>query len=142
MGDSAPRPSCIHFHHCECYPTPIYSQLQLSTIKILHFSNGLCYFITIWGILCAVTQHVSTVIVTSRFIFAQARDYGIPFSNFFMKTTKKKEPWAADLGIIITMYISVIAWFDNQSRIYNLARSFAWWFTSVGYVSTLRVRAS
>jgi len=85
----------------------------------------------------ASMQVIASMMVTSRFIFALARDCAIPFSSLLVKTSKNREPWVADLALIGAMYAAIIGWFVPVGNYYSLIQSFSFWFTSLAYVSIL-----
>jgi amino acid transporter len=102
-------------------------------IFVYPVANGVVYFVLIYGNLCIASGLLSSVVLTSRYLFALGRDYCIPY--IFSKTSKDREPWVADIAVVASMYISVFAYFVSQSNIGNICVCFSWWFTSVAYVS-------
>jgi amino acid transporter len=104
---------------------------------ILHMSDRNLFAFNICGLLCAVTQLISSTVVTSRFIFSLARDHGLPFSKLLSKTNKYKQPWAAELAVILSLYAAIAAWWVNQTRYYNVVQAFQFWFMPMSYVRKL-----
>jgi len=100
-------------------------------------NDGAMYALAICGILLGNLQTVSSTLVTSRFIYALARDCAIPFSNVLVRTTKEKEPLAADLAIILALYASVASWWVSAKNYYQLVIPFLHWFTCVPYTIVL-----
>jgi len=70
----------------------------------------------------------------SRFVFALARDCAIPFSNFLARTSKGGEPWAAEVVIFASLYVSIAAWWVNANNYYNLVMTFGYWFMTLPFV--------
>lgn len=85
--------------------------------------------------LAAITQVLSTIVATSRFIFALARDRGIPFSRFLVKTDKHKDPWVAMTALILSLLVSTTCWFVNRDHYYGLIQAFNFYFINFPYVS-------
>jgi amino acid transporter len=81
---------------------------------------------------------VASVLVTTRFIFALARDRGLPFSTLLKQTAKDGEPWMADLALFVALYLSSTGYLNNTTRYCNLIQTFGLWFVSVAYVSHRR----
>jgi hypothetical protein len=63
-----------------------------------------------------------------------ARDYGIPFADILSKTNKHKEPWVADIAVLLAMTASMAGWFINPTHFYNLVQAFSYWFMPSLYV--------
>lgn len=101
--------------------------LQLDN-KIIHWFATMC-------VLAALTQVTAAVIVTSRFLFAMARDHAIPFANILIKTNQSKEPWVIDIVIIATLFAAVSAWYVNKEKYFNLSETFLLYFMAIPYVS-------
>jgi amino acid transporter len=81
-----------------------------------------------------ITYVLAAMTVTSRFLFALARDHGIPFAKILAKTDKHKEPWVASLAIVLTMYLGTLAWFLNEANWYNLLLASGFWLIDIAYV--------
>lgn len=90
--------------------------------------------LSIIATLCTTSQVLASTVITSRFIFALARDKGIPFSRFFVITNKHKEPWAAMITLLLAMYLSTTGWLVNRENYYGLVQGFQFYFITIPYV--------
>lgn len=102
---------------------------------LLNFNKSGTVALIVLAIIAISLQVLAAVLVSSRFIFSLARDHGIPFSNFLVKTDKYGEPWVAMTILLVALYLSTIGWFMDKSRYYNLIAAFGFWFVNVAYVS-------
>lgn len=93
--------------------------------------------ITCLATVCTITQVLASTVITSRFIFALARDNGIPFSKLLVKTSKHKEPWVAMTCLLASLYVSCVGWFVNRDNYYGLLQAFNFYFICIPYVSLL-----
>jgi amino acid transporter len=98
---------------------------------ILNLNDATLYLFTTTAVITSCTQVLAGVYVTSRFIFALARDFGIPFSTILFKTTKGREPWVVDIVIILSLFASLAGWYVNQSIYFNMISSFLLFFMVV-----------
>jgi amino acid transporter len=102
---------------------------------ILGVSRRTLYAFVCLAMFASTTQLIASVVVTSRFIFALARDYAMPFSDGLYRTNSRKEPWVADLLVIFSLYASVAGWYLPRGNYYNLIQTFWYWFMAIPYVS-------
>lgn len=103
----------------------------------LKFSIQWLYTIGILIICIACTQLISGVVVCSRFLFAVARDHGIPFSNILTKTWRG-EPCFCNMSMIVVSYLSLTAWFysiPDNNNYYLLLNAVSYWVPCIPYVS-------
>jgi amino acid transporter len=98
-------------------------------------SSGIWAF-AILATLASTTQVVAATVITSRFIFALARDKGIPFSKLLVTTNKHKEPWVAMAALLVSMYLATTGWLVNRRNFYSLLHAFHFYFINVPYVSS------
>ncbi|KLT41835.1 hypothetical protein CC85DRAFT_292432 [Cutaneotrichosporon oleaginosum] len=104
---------------------------------ILNLSPGATGTLGILASLCATLQIVASIMATSRFIFALARDHGIPFSRFLVKTDKHKEPWVAMVVLIASLFLSTTCWLVNRQRYWALNQAWTFYFINFPYVMPL-----
>lgn len=101
------------------------------------------WFCTFWATFCTTLQLVASTVITSRFIFALARDKGIPFSKFLVRTDKHKEPWVAMAALLLSLFASVIGVVVKPQKNYtSLLQAFHFYFISIPYVSLAKRRAA
>lgn len=103
----------------------------------LKFGLQWLYTIAILIICISCTQLISGIVVCSRFLFAIARDQGIPFSQY-LKRTWKNEPWVSSVSMLIVSYLSLTAWFYSTSgnnNYYLLLNAISYWVPCIPYVS-------
>jgi amino acid transporter len=105
---------------------------------ILGLPNSQFYTVVITIMLSTCTSLLAAALVSSRFIFALARDYALPFSNLFYRTDKQRTPWVAELLVVSAMYISVVGWYIPERYYDNLLQTFWLWFMTLTYVSRIR----
>lgn len=82
-----------------------------------------------------VLQILSTTVVTSRFIFALARDRGIPFSILFVRTDKHRQPWVAVVALLLGLCLSTVGWLLPHAEYDALLTAVNFYFTTIPYVS-------
>ncbi|GMK58997.1 hypothetical protein CspeluHIS016_0700120 [Cutaneotrichosporon spelunceum] len=78
-------------------------------------------------------QIISATIVTSRFIFALARDRALPFSTLFEKTDKHKQPWVAVVTVLLSLCLSTIGWVLPSSWYPSLLTSISFYLINIPY---------
>lgn len=103
----------------------------------LKFSLQWLYTIAILIICISCTQLISGIVVCSRFLFAVARDQGIPFAKYLRKTWKG-EPVVSNISMLIVPYLSLTAWFYSSSKntnYYMLLNAVSYWVPCIPYVS-------
>lgn len=115
---------------------------QLPMGTIMGISIKAMVALTCLGTVCTITQVLASTVITSRFIFALARDKGIPFSKWLVVTSKDKEPWVAMATLLASLYLSTLGWFtdlsQNTSHYYRILQVFSFYFITIPYVSTKR----
>jgi hypothetical protein len=77
----------------------------------------------------------SSVLVMTRFVFALARDFALPFSSTLLRINRGKEPWLADIAIFLALYAGVAAWWVSPTNYYTLTTTFGYFFLAFPYVS-------
>lgn len=90
--------------------------------------------VSIIGALCTITQVLASTVITSRFIFALARDHGIPFSNLLVKTNKHREPWVAMAALLLSLYLSTLGFLVDPGNYYGILQPFVFYFINLAYV--------
>lgn len=88
------------------------------------------------SIAVACSQFLATVVICSRFIFAVARDHGLPFSKYLKMTDRHREPWVANIVLVAIAYLSLISWLYpamDQTRYYQLTQTISSLMPCVGY---------
>ncbi|CAK9785795.1 hypothetical protein CC85DRAFT_303523 [Cutaneotrichosporon oleaginosum] len=84
-----------------------------------------------------VLQVMCSTIVTSRFIFALARDRGLPFSDLLVRTDKHRQPWVALVGVLLILCISVCGQAVPQKPYYTLLITVNFYFINIPYMIPL-----
>ncbi|BEI86749.1 hypothetical protein CcaverHIS002_0700950 [Cutaneotrichosporon cavernicola] len=94
--------------------------------------SGILAF-AILATLCTTTQVLASTLITSRFIFALARDKGIPFSKFLARTDKHKEPWVAMTALLLAMFLATTGWLVNHQNWFSLLQAFQFYLINIPY---------
>lgn len=81
----------------------------------------------------SASQFLATVVICSRFIFAVARDQGLPFSKYLKMTDRHREPWVANLVLIFIAYLSLTCWFYDTKYYYQLSQTISTYIPCVCY---------
>jgi amino acid transporter len=102
---------------------------------ILGSQDGISGALGVIAALLCVTQILASVVATSRFIFALARDQAIPLSKYLVKTNKHKEPWVAMAALIASLLLSTTCWVVNEHHFNGLVQAFNYYFINFPCVS-------
>jgi amino acid transporter len=102
---------------------------------ILQMKRPLLITFGLSGILSTFMQGLACVVVTSRFTFALARDYGVPFATTLFKTNRWQEPWVSDLVVVMCLYASIAGLYVPKNIWDNLTQTLMMWYMPVVYVS-------
>ncbi len=108
---------------------------QIATVVLLPKSQGSSIAMSVAMAIPNVLQVLASTVVTSRFIFALARDRGIPFSRFFVRTDKHQMPWAATLALLFALALSTVGWAVPRTYYDALLTAVNFYFTTIPYVS-------
>ncbi|CAK9782617.1 hypothetical protein CC85DRAFT_284014 [Cutaneotrichosporon oleaginosum] len=139
------------FHHVNIYATVIMYMLIVTPItlglgalfpivpmgELMEIGKSGILGIAIIAALSTITQVLASTLITSRFIFALARDKGIPFSKLMATTDKHKEPWVAMVALLLAMFLSTTGWLVNHNNYTSLLHAFHFYFINVPYVLPL-----
>ncbi|KLT41810.1 hypothetical protein CC85DRAFT_328672 [Cutaneotrichosporon oleaginosum] len=104
---------------------------------ILGSEQGIGGALGIISSLLAITQVLASVVATSRFIFALARDRAIPLSRLLVKTDKRKEPWVAMVALVASLLLSTMCWLVNKTHYNGLLQTFNYYFVNFLYIIPL-----
>jgi amino acid transporter len=108
---------------------------QIASVILLPKSQGSSIAMSVAMAIPSVLQILASTVVTSRFIFALARDRGIPLSRFFVRTDKHKMPWAATVALLFALALSTVGWAIPRNYYDALLTGVNFYFITIPYVS-------
>lgn len=100
---------------------------------ILGFSPKTLAGLGIIALALSASQFLATVVICSRFIFAVARDQGLPFSKYLKMTDRHREPWVANLVLVFIAYLSLTCWLYDWRYYYQLSQTISTYIPCVCY---------
>lgn len=81
----------------------------------------------------SASQFLATLVICSRFIFAVARDHGLPFSKYLKMTDRHREPWVANIVLVFIAYLSLTCWLYESKHYYQLSQAVSTYIPLVCY---------
>lgn len=100
---------------------------------ILKFTPKVLAGLGVIALTLSASQFLATVVICSRFIFAVARDHGLPFSKYLKMTDRHREPWVANIVLIFIAYLSLTCWFYENKHYYQLSQAISTYIPLVCY---------